>query len=190
MLPRWHCPKEPGAARRRRRQRGHVSKAEKQGRDQTASPPPRGEACCRLSAKESFERDASGTRRCVSGPGGLDPPRLAWLTPARITFGRARSARGPRLGNEDDAKPVGVAERDAACLPVRVCRLDRLSVGALACLADRVGAAEVEDEQAIGVWDGCALLAAGRELELRLGPRQRQENPVVTVVVLEVSELA
>src|SRR5438128_12605039 len=94
------------------------------------------------------------------------------------------SACHSRVGNEHDAKSVGVDERDAMCLPVRVCRLDRLSADALACLADCVQAAEVEDEQAIRVRGGPAVFAARRELEMRFGPCQRQEDPVVTVVIL------
>jgi hypothetical protein len=38
------------------------------------------------------------------------------------TFGWEGSARQPRVGKEHDAKPVGVDEGDAVCLPVRICR--------------------------------------------------------------------
>ncbi len=74
-------------------------------------------------------------------------------------------------------KPVGVDERDAVCLPVRVCRLDRLSADALACLAECVQATEVEDEQAVRVRGGPAVFAARRELEMRFGPVNAKKIP-------------
>jgi hypothetical protein len=54
-------------------------------------------------------------------------------------------------------KPVRVDERDAVFLPVRVCRLHRLSADALACLAECVRATEIQDEQAVrGVGPRCS----------------------------------
>ncbi len=87
-------------------------------------------------------------------------------------------------------KPIRVDERDAVFLPVRVCRLHRLSADALACLVECVRATEIQDEQAVRVGGGPAVFAARRELEMRFRPGLRQEDPVVTVVILEVADLA
>lgn len=48
------------------------------------------------------------------------------------------------------ARRDGVDERDAVCLPVRICRLDRLGSDARACLLDCLQAAEIENEK--GLW--------------------------------------
>ena len=103
------------------------------------------------------------------------------LTPFPSAAGPAEPVPGlalrPRVWNEHDAKPVGVDERDAVCLPVRVCRLDGLSADALAYLAYCVRTAEVEDEQAIRVRDRPGMFAARRELEMRFRPRSTPRRP-------------
>ncbi len=68
-----------------------------------------------------------------------------------------RLARDPSVGNENDAKPVGIDERNSVCLPVRICRIDRLAADTVACLINCFRAAKVENEQGHWVLGGAAV---------------------------------
>lgn len=73
--------------------------------------------------------------------------------------------------------------------PVRVRRVDRLSIDTPACSLDGPGIPEVEDKQRLRMWQRRAVVASTRELEMRVGSRQRKEDTVVPVVVVKAAEL-
>jgi hypothetical protein len=73
--------------------------------------------------------------------------------------------------------------------PVGVRGLDSRAAHASADLLDRVGAPEVEDEEALRMRLGRAVTAAAGELEMCARAGEPEEDAVVAVVPLEAPEL-
>ena len=74
-------------------------------------------------------------------------------------------------------------------LPVRIGRLDRLGRHPLARPRDHLVATQIEDEKRLRVRRGRAVPASTRELEVRTGSGNLEENPVVPLVILEARDL-
>lgn len=73
--------------------------------------------------------------------------------------------------------------------PVGVRGLDRRAAHAPADLVDRLGAPQVEDEEALRMRLGRTVTSAAGELEMRARAGEPEEDAVVAVVPLEAPEL-
>jgi len=82
-------------------------------------------------------------------------------------------------------KAVGIAERDAVPLPVRVRRLQRLGANALAYLGDNLFATEIENHECLRMRRRRSVLASTRELEMSARSRHSEKDPVVALMVIE-----
>jgi hypothetical protein len=109
-------------------------------------------------------RDDQRSKRALYW-GFAEPLRTRTLHPSRGS-GYQPTPRRPGSCDEDDLKTVGVDERYALLFPIWVCRLHRLSTDALACLVECLNAAEVENEQRLGMWRRRVVVSAACELEV------------------------
>lgn len=93
------------------------------------------------------------------------------------------------MRHEYYVEAVRVRERQPVPGPVGIGGCDRLAAEAVGDGVSGVGVGEVEHEQRFRVGLGCAVRAAGGQLQVRSGARDGEEHAVIAVVIAKAADL-